>query len=214
MQVSTLIIWSLVFFGIPTIMALYLPDVGKTFIRVVERISEFFGELSKYMVIITVVTGFANVVLRYTGQLLGLKLVNNAIIEMQWYMYTLIFLFGFAYILKHQINVRVDFWFAEQSKQRKAMIDLVGHFLALIPYCVLAFMVTWPAVVTSFRQWEVSPDPNGLARAPIKAMVLVAFGTLLLQAMAEVIKLFAALRNEEDKFGIKLADMDAPIRVE
>lgn len=214
MTVSTLIIWSLIFFGLATVMALYLPDIGRRFITVVESISEFFGEIAKYIVILTIITGFANVVLRYTGQILGVKLVNNVIIELQWYMYTLIFLFGFAYILKHQINVRVDFWFAEQSKQRKAMIDLIGHFLALIPYCVLAFMVTWPAVVTSWTQWEVSPDPNGLARAPIKAMVLVAFGTLLLQAMAEIIKLFAALRDEEAKFGIELADLDAPIRVE
>ena len=214
MTVSTLIIWSLILFGLATVMALYLPDIGRRFITVVESISEFFGEIAKYIVILTIITGFANVVLRYTGQILGVKLVNNVIIELQWYMYTLIFLFGFAYILKHQINVRVDFWFAEQSKQRKATIDLIGHFLALIPYCVLAFMVTWPAVVTSWTQWEVSPDPNGLARAPIKAMVLVAFGTLLLQAMAEIIKLFAALRDEEAKFGIELADLDAPIRVE
>jgi len=214
MEVSTLIIWSLVFFAIPTAMALYLPSIGRQFINIVEKISEFFGEIAKYVVIITIVVGFSNVVLRYTGQLIGAKLVNNVVIELQWYLYTLVFLCGFAYILKHQINVRVDFWFAEQSKQRKAMIDLVGHFLALIPYCVLAFMVTWPAVVISWTQWEISPDPNGLPRAPIKAMVLVAFGTLLLPAMAEIIKLFAALRDEEEKFGIELADADAPIRVE
>ncbi len=214
MNVSTLIIWTVVLFAVGALLGTKLPKAGRQYIVIVERISEFFGEISKYIVILTITLGFSNVVLRYTGQVIGAKLVNNAIIELQWYLYTLIFLLSFAYILKHQINVRVDFWFAEQSKERKALIDLVGHALALIPYCVLAFMVTWPAVVTSWTQWEVSPDPNGLPRAPIKAMVLVAFGTLLLQAIAEIIKLFAIYRSEEELYGIQLADADAPIRIE
>ena len=213
MTVATLIIGSLVFFGLATIMA-FIPAIGKPYIHRVEQLTEFFGEIAKYIVMITIVVGFSNVVLRYTGERLGVKLVNNAIIETQWYLYTLIFLFGFAYILKNQINVRVDFWFAEQSKERKAIIDLIGHFFALIPYCVLALMVTWPAVMTSWAQWEMSPDPDGLARAPLKAMVIVAFGSLLLQAMAEIIKLFATLRSQEETFGIETADADAPIRIE
>lgn len=213
-MVVTLVIWTLIIFGLATAMAFLLPSIGKRYITVAGQISEFFGEISKYLVIVTIILGVSNVVLRYAGQLIGVKLVNNAIIELQWYMYTLVFLFSFAYILKNQINVRVDFWFANQSKQRKALIDLIGHFMALIPYCVLAFMVTWPAVVTSWTQWEVSPDPNGLPRAPIKAMVLVGFGTLLIQAVAEIIKLYAAYRDDEARFGIELIDADAPIRVE
>lgn len=213
-MVLILIVSSIGLFCFAAILAIVIPSVGKQFINVVEAISELFGEISKYIVILTIIAGFSNVVLRYAGQILGQKLTNNVLIEIQWYLYTLIFLFGFGYILKHQINVRVDFWFAEQSRERKAMIDLIGHFLALVPYCVLALLVTWPAVVTSWTQWEVSPDPNGLPRAPIKAMVLVAFVNLLLQAIAEVIKLIATLRGEEDKFGLEILDADAPIRVE
>ena len=182
--------------------------------RAVDRLSEFLGEISKYVVIITVLVGFSNVVLRYLGSQIGVKLVNNTFIEAQWYLYSLIFLLGFAYILKNGINVRVDFWFAEQSKKRKAKIDLVGHMIALIPFCILGLYFTIPPVITSFQQWELSPDPDGLPRAPIKAMIIVAFVTLLLQAIAEVIKLVASLRDQEELLADGIVDPDAPIRIE
>lgn len=182
--------------------------------RVVDRLSEFLGEISKYVVVATIFVGFSNVVLRYVGTEIGRKLVNNTFIEAQWYLYSLIFLLGFAYILKNSINVRVDFWFAEQSKKRKAMIDLVGHFIALIPFCLLALYISIPPVITSFQQWELSPDPDGLPRAPIKFFIIVAFVTLLLQAIAEVIKLIAVLRDQEHLVKDALADEEAPIRVE
>lgn len=208
----------------------------------IDAISEYLGKLSQYVVLITVFLGFLNVVLRYVGQLTGNKLTNNSIIEMQWYLYTLIFLLGFGYILKNQINVRVDFWFAEQDKKLRAWIDIIGNVLALFPFCVLALWVTWKPVMSSWGlsgsgKWcfaddggafwtyfidvfnfagrycgEISADPNGLNRAPIKTMVLVAFTVLLLQAFSEMFKLFAVLRDQEAMFDV--IDIDAPTRVE
>lgn len=175
------------------------------YIYLVDGLSERLGALSQYLVILTVSVGFINVVLRYIGQLLGRKLTSNAVIELQWYLYSLIFFLGFAYILKHNINVRVDFWFGRWSPQRKAWVDLIGHLLALIPFCLIALWVTWGPVLTSWGLrpdgswglWEVSPDPDGLPRAPIKSMILVAFATLLLQALAELIKLTRQLRQPD-----------------
>lgn len=194
------------------------------FTRFVDKISEFLGKISAYIVMLTVFVGFANVVLRYAGQRFNLKLTNNAVIETQWYLYTLIFFLGFSYITKNGINVRVDFWFAEQPERTRAWIDVLGHIFALIPFCLLALYVTWPSVLTSWGQlpdgsfdlskWEISPDPDGLPRAPIKSMVIVAFVTLLLQAIAELIKQVAILRGEGDIFKESIVDTDAPVRIE
>ncbi len=188
--------------------------------KAIDRVSEFFGTISMYIVIITFIVGFMNVVLRYTGELVGRKLTNNVFIELQWYLYSLIFFFGFSYILKNGINVRVDFWFAEQNKKLQAKIDLVGHFIALIPFCILALWATWTPVLRSWGlrpngewgTWELSPDPNGLPRAPIKSMIVIAFTMLLLQGIAEIIKLIAILRDEEHL--VQTVDRDAPIRIE
>ena len=161
--------------------------------RAADAFAEWTGYISQYVVLVTVAVGFTNVVLRYVGELTGRRMTNNGLIEAQWYLYSLIFLFGFAYILKHQINVRVDFWFANQPKKRKALIDLIGHMISLIPFTIIAIWISWDQVWFSWSIWEQSPDPSGLPRAPIKAMIIVSFILLLIQAIAELIKQIAIL---------------------
>ena len=180
--------------------------------RFADRFSEWMGAISKYMVTITVLVGFMNVLLRYTGERIGIQLTNNGLLEAQWYLYSLIFLFGFGYILKHGVNVRVDFWFANQSKRRKAWIDLVGHLIALIPFCIIGIWISIPQIQTSWRLNEQSPDPSGLPRAPIKTMILVGLVLLLIQALAQIVKLVATLRGvSDDNAGL---EADTPVRIE
>ncbi len=194
----------------------------RQYVRIIDGFTEALGKISMYLVIITVVVGFLNVVLRYVGRFVGARLTSNFFIELQWYLYSLIFFFGFAYILKHNINVRVDFWFGEQSVKRKAMIDFVGHWLALVPFTIIALWVTIPPVLTSWGlrsdgtwgAWELSPDPDGLPRAPIKTFIILAFISLLLQAFSELIKLYGTLTDDRDLLPEGYVEPDAPIRIE
>ena len=134
--------------------------------RLIDNLSERIGGVSVYLVIITVAVGFYNVLVRYMGQFIGVQLSSNLFIEMQWYLYSLVFFLGFAYILKNGINVRVDFIYANWTRKRQAMLDFWGHLFLLVPYCVIGVWVTVNPVMTSWRQWEMSPDPDGLrARA-------------------------------------------------
>lgn len=169
--------------------------------RAIDRVVEVLGQWSHWLVILTVAVGFYNVAVRYIGRFVGLQLSSNALIELQWYLFSLIFLFGFAYILKHDQNVRVDFWYAHWSKRRKTWINLIGTVLFLIPFCIIGLYVTIDPVLVSWGRlpdgtwgsWEVSSDANGLPRAPIKTMVLVGLALLLMQAIAQVIKYAAIL---------------------
>ncbi len=179
----------------------------------IDRLSEFVGGLSVQLVIITVAVGFYNVLVRYLGSYIGVQLSSNLFIELQWYLYSLVFFLGFAYILKNGINVRVDFIYANWSRKRQALVDFWGHLLLLVPYCVIAIWVTVNPVITSWRQWEQSPDPSGLPRAPLKTMIIVAFVLLLLQAISELIKLFAVLRGAEDEVE-ELAEHQEALRIE
>jgi len=190
------------------------------FSRLIDRLSEWLGNASMYVVIVTVVVGFLNVVLRYVGRFIGMRLTSNLFIELQWYLYSLIFFLGFAYILKHGINVRVDFWFAELPRKKQAWIDFIGHMVSLIPFCIIGLSVAYSPVLRSWGllpsgewgMWEMSPDPDGLPRAPIKSMIIVAFIFLLLQGIAELIKLIAVLRGQEALVDIDIHD--APLRIE
>ncbi len=181
--------------------------------RGVDRITEFAGTISWFLVLPLVFIGFANVVLRYVGAAVGQRLTTNALLEAQWYLYAVIFLLGFPYILKHHINVRVDFWYTNQTPRRKAWIDFLGHLIGLIPFSLLGIWVSWSATRTSWRINEQSPDPSGLPRAPIKTMVLVGFSLLFLQALAEMVKLVAILREHEELVEIP-EEPEAPLPIE
>jgi TRAP-type mannitol/chloroaromatic compound transport system permease small subunit len=172
--------------------------------RAIDRIIERLGQWSQWLVVLTVAVGFYNVVVRYVGRFIGLQFSSNALLELQWYLFSLIFLFRFPYILKHDQNVRVDFWYTDWSIRRKTWVNLIGTALFLIPFCILGLYITLNPVLASWgllpdgtwSSWEVSSDASGLPRAPIKTMVLVGLAMLLLQAIAQVIKYIAILSGD------------------
>lgn len=176
------------------------------FAHAIDRLTEAVGGLANWIVIITILIGFYNVAARYLGRFVGARLSSNIFIELQWYLFSLIFFFGFAYILKHGVNVRVDFLYTNWSDKQKAWIDFLGTVLFLIPLCLIGIYVTYNPVMTSWGRrpngtwgmWEVSPDPEGLPRAPIKTMIIIAFALLLLQSLAQTIKQWAVIRGHTE----------------
>lgn len=171
--------------------------------RAIDTLIEAIGRLLPFLVMILIGAGFYNVVARYVGRFLQVRLTNNSAIEIQWYLYSVLFFLGFAYILKHNVNVRVDFLYAKWPAKRRALIDFWGTLLFLIPFCILGIVVTINPVLASWGRlpngnwgmWEISPDPDGLPRAPIKSMIIVAFVLLLAQAISQLIKYAAVLTN-------------------
>jgi TRAP-type mannitol/chloroaromatic compound transport system permease small subunit len=172
----------------------------------IDALTEWLGNIASALVLVAIGVGFYNVAVRYLGRYIGVNLASNLYIEGQWYLYSLIFFLGFAYILKHDINVRVDFLYTNWSDKTKAWVNLLGTLFFLIPFCIIGIWVTFNPVLTSWGRlpngewgmWEMSPDPNGLPRAPLKSMIIVAFATLLLQAIAQVIKYIAIIRGRAE----------------
>jgi TRAP-type mannitol/chloroaromatic compound transport system permease small subunit len=189
--------------------------------RWIDGFTEYLGKLSNGLVVLTVGVGFYNVAVRYLGRFVGLQLSSNRLIELQWYLFALIFLFGFAYILKHGENVRVDFLYSNWSNRKRAWVDLLGTLLFLIPFCVMAIYVSINPVLLSWGrlpdgswgQWEVSSDANGLPRAPIKSMLIVGLAFLLLQSVAQAIKYLAVVMGYND-VGAQLRQETDPLPFE
>ena len=67
----------------------------------------------------------------------------------------MIFFLGFAYVLKHNVNVRVDFLYANWSERTRAWVDFVGTLIFIVPFCILGIYVT--IVPVSFS-WGFLPD--------------------------------------------------------
>lgn len=161
----------------------------------IDRLNELVGQAMLWLMGLMILLGAFNAVARYVGRFFGANLSFTAAIELQWYMFSLVFLLGAAYALRHDAHVRVDVLYGQLGPRPRAWIDVLGTILMLIPFSVFMLVVSYPSVLSSWRVREVSPDPGGLPRYPIKSVVLVAFVLLLLQGLSELIKQIAILRG-------------------
>lgn len=169
---------------------------------------EWVGTLSMLLVTLLLGVGIYNVAVRYIGRLTRQNLASNTLLEAQWYLFSVIFFLGFAFILKRNTHVRVDFLYQNFGPKTRAWVNLFGTLFFLLPFCVLGLYVTYEPVLRSWGlrpngtwgAWEMSPDAGGLPRAPLKSLILVAFGLLILQGISDVIRHVAVLR------GVKSAD--------
>ncbi len=161
----------------------------------IDRSTSAVGRLCSWLALLMVLTGAYNAVVRYLGRWIGSGLSSNAYIEAQWYMFSLLFLLGAAWTLRDDAHVRVDVFYGRLSDARKAWIDLLGAVFFLLPFCVFGVLSSWPSVRNSWAVKEVSPDPGGLARYPLKAVILIAFVLLGIQGISTAIKALARVRD-------------------
>lgn len=167
----------------------------------IDTFTEQLAGLLNWLVLLTVGVGFYNVIARYIGRFIGVTLSSNVFIELQWYLFSIVFLLGFAYILKHGENVRVDFLYANLTEKQRSLIDFLGTILFLIPFCVMGIWVTINPVLQSWGYlpdgtwgtWEMSSDANGLPRAPIKTVLPLGLLLLLIQSISQAIKYLAVV---------------------
>lgn len=177
----------------------------------IDLTNDWVGRTSSWMVLLMILIGAYNATTRKLSQAIGVDLSSNTYIETQWYLFSLIFLLTGAYALRHNVHVRVDVIFSRLSRRRKAVIDLIGTIIFLIPFCVLLLWVTWPYALASFEIFEMSPDPGGLPRWPIKASIFVAFLLLLLQAFSQIVHIVALLTGAVPDDDELLEDTEASI---
>ena len=163
--------------------------------RAIDALNARIGRLASWLTLAMVLLGASNALARYLGLYATLGVAPNAWIEGQWYLFSLVFLFGAPWALRTGGHVRVDVLYGRLGDRGRAWIDLVGGLLFLLPFCAFALWISWPTVAESIAQRETSPDPGGLARWPLKACVPAAFALLLLQGLSEVVKRIAFLRG-------------------
>jgi TRAP-type mannitol/chloroaromatic compound transport system permease small subunit len=159
----------------------------------IDRLNDRIGSAIQWLALVMVVIGAFNAIARYTDQYTGMSLSSNAYLDLQWYLFSLIFLMGSAYGLNHDYHVRVDVMYARLGRRGRAWIDLIGSVLFLVPFAGVMLWVSWGPVVRSWAILETSADPGGLPRYPIRTVILVSFFLLLLQAISQIVKNAAIL---------------------
>lgn len=158
--------------------------------RLIDGLNERVGRLTYWLILACVLISAGNAIARY-----GFSLSSNAFLEIQWYLYSIVFLGAAGYTLKHNAHVRIDLVAGRLSQRTQAWIDVFGALFMLLPVCAVIFWYGWSAFLESYRIGEMSADAGGLARWPIKLVLPLAFLLLMLQGVAETIKRLAFLKG-------------------
>jgi len=147
--------------------------------RILDRFSDGVGALSAILLAPLVANVFYDVVMRY--------LFNDVSIgmqELEWHLYSVIFLFGIAYTLKADGHVRVDIVYERLSPRHRAIIDMCGTVFLLWPFCFLIAHYGMGFAEGAYANNEISGDPGGLPyRWIIKSMIPLSFVCVLISSV-------------------------------
>ncbi len=158
------------------------------FSGVIDALSERVGRAAIWLILIVVLISAGNAVSRF-----AFNLSSNAMLEIQWYMFSAIFLFCAAYVLKKNEHIRIDVITGRFSDRVQNWIDVFGILVFLLPMAILIAWLSWPVFMNAWTSGEMSSNPGGLIRWPVRLMVPIGFALLILQAVSELIKRVAFL---------------------
>jgi TRAP-type mannitol/chloroaromatic compound transport system permease small subunit len=156
--------------------------------RAIDWINARLGVVACWLVLIACLLSAGNAGSRYL-----FSISSNAWLEIQWYMFSGIFLLGASYTLKVNEHVRVDLIYAHVSGRTRLWIDVFGIICFLLPATIILTDMTWPFFYDAWLRNEESNNAGGLVRWPVKLLLPVGFVCLTAQGISELIKRIAAL---------------------
>lgn len=164
----------------------------------IDWVNERIGRVCDWLILAACVVSAGNAMVRY-----AYDSSSNAWLEIQWYMFAVVVMFGAAYTLKKNEHVRVDLVYMMLSQRGQLWIDILGTLLFLLPTCAILAWLSWPFFAQSYATLEGSSNAGGLIRWPIKAVLPIGFALLAIQGISELIKRVALLN------GHAVADLEA-----
>ena len=159
-----------------------------------DRISDVTGKLVAWFTLAMVLVTTIIVVLRYVFDA-GFIWMQESV---TW-MHAAVFMIGAAYTLMHEEHVRVDIFYRKMSDKRRAVVDLVGVIIFLLPLCGYLALMAYDFAATSWSIQETSREPGGLPYPAIplmKSIVIVMPIALALQGVSMMMRAIETLRGE------------------
>ena len=154
----------------------------------IDALNERVGHLSYWLILLAVLVSAGNAIVRYV-----FDMSSNAWLEIQWYLFSAVFLFCAGYALLHNQHVRIDVISSRLSKRARAWIDILGTLFFLLPMAIAIMWMSWPVFIQAYELNEVSANAGGLIVWPARLMLPVGFLLLILQGISELIKRIAFL---------------------
>jgi TRAP-type mannitol/chloroaromatic compound transport system permease small subunit len=158
------------------------------FSRLVDRLNEAIGKATTWLILIVVVISAGNAVVRY-----AFDWSSNGLLEIQWYLFSAVFLLCAAYVLNKNEHIRIDVIAGRLSPRAQNWIDVFGIIVFLLPMVIMTMSLSWPVFMNAWNTGETSANPGGLIRWPVRLLMPVGFFLLLLQGLSELVKRLAFL---------------------
>ena len=149
-------------------------------IEAIDQLNQWIGYAVAWLTLAMVALTFVIVVLRY-----GFNIGSIAVQESVTFLYASVFLLGAAFTLQRGEHVRVDIFYQRFSERRKALVDVAGTLLFLLPSCFFIFWVSLDYVGASWSIYEGSRETGGLPGVfLLKSLIPITAALLGLQGLA------------------------------
>jgi TRAP-type mannitol/chloroaromatic compound transport system permease small subunit len=150
----------------------------------IDRCNAAVGRTAAWAGLFIVLLQFAVVVLRYAFGIGSIWLSESII-----YGHATLFMLAAAWTLRENGHVRVDVFYADASERAKALIDLVGALVLLIPFMLVLAVFAVPYVARSWAILERSRETSGLPAVFLLKTLIPAFAILFaLQGVSQAIR--------------------------
>ena len=159
--------------------------------RVIDAINGRVGRWIAWLILVAVAVSAVNAV---TRKLFDMS--SNAWLELQWVLFGAVFLLCSPWTLMSNEHIRIDIVNSRLSRGTRNWIDLLGHAVFLLPFCVIMVITSWPFAQRSYLINEQSLNAGGLPQWPAKFLVFLGFVLLTAQGISEFIKRLAIMRGE------------------
>jgi TRAP-type mannitol/chloroaromatic compound transport system permease small subunit len=158
--------------------------------RAIDAIDTWIGKRLAWLILAAVVVSAANAIVRKI-----FDTSSNSWLELQWILFSVVFLLCAPWTLLDNEHIRIDIVNNMLPKRVRDSIDVIGHTFFLMPLAIIMIITGIPFFLRSAEINEQSGNAGGLPQWPSKALIMIGFAMLLIQALSELTKRIAVMRD-------------------
>jgi TRAP-type mannitol/chloroaromatic compound transport system permease small subunit len=158
--------------------------------EIIDAINTFIGRWASWLILVAVIISAGNATVRK-----AFDLSSNAWLELQWILFSAVFLLCAPWTLLENEHIRIDIVNNLLPRWLRNAIELVGHAFFLLPLAIVLVATGIPFFLNSYEINEQSGNAGGLPQWPTKSLVMIGFALLLAQGISELIKRVAVVRG-------------------
>jgi len=161
----------------------------------IDLLNERLGRAIAWLALVMVLVQFAVVVLRYMFGFGSIMMQESVV-----YPHGILFMAGAGYTLLHGGHVRVDVFYRDASPRTRALVDLIGVVIFLLPVCALIWWGSWSYIHTSWQVLEGSRETSGIQAVYLLKTTILVFTVLMaLQGIAMGLRALMVIKGGTDK---------------